>query len=96
MAENVIKAPKAMNRASALQVVHEIKDLQAVSPGTVYLDMSGVEKIDSSALGMLVHAWKTLGTTEKDIILQTPSEVVEKLLHDTNLHRLMKISHKAL
>lgn len=57
----------------------------------VFIDLSGTQNVDSSALGMLISIWKLLGEDKTKITVQGASDNVMELLEVGQIGQLMII-----
>jgi len=73
---------------------HELQsfvfELKENPPKSITFDLSQVDMIDSSGLGLLIVANEAVGDTGK-IILKYPHDHVEQLLRVCNIHEIMEI-----
>ncbi len=61
--------------------------------GCVRIDLSGVEQIDATGLGLLVELQTWAGTTRRSFTLLDPSQQVWQLIILTKLYDLLDISY---
>lgn len=59
--------------------------------GDLVLDLSGVDYLDSSALGALVGLIRKAKKAGNKVILAAPTPIVLKTLRITNIHRIVAI-----
>ncbi|KAF0202691.1 MAG: anti-anti-sigma [Gallionellaceae bacterium] len=59
---------------------------------TLSINLSGVEYLDSSALGMLLMLRERVQATNKQIVLTNPNETVMKILDIANFKKLFTIA----
>jgi len=57
----------------------------------VELHLGRIELMDSSGLGVLIHAYKIMRTCGKDLVFLGNCKVVSRLLERTSLDRVIKI-----
>ncbi|MEU8224016.1 STAS domain-containing protein [Kribbella sp. NPDC048915] len=62
-----------------------------LGPRPVVLDLSGVDFMDSSGLGVLVGAHKEAGNRGGALILAAPSPRVQKIFKVTRLHKVFSV-----
>ncbi len=80
---------------SAVTVRAEIDDLLArTRPDCLRLDLSQVEFMDSSGLGLILGRYNTMQRLGGRLILASPSARVEKILTLAGIERLLPIEHK--
>lgn len=87
----VLKCPKDLGQDQVFEINKKIREIEKKFSGNIYLDMSEVEYMDSSALGALIHLWKTLDNNKVSIVIYKPSQNALKSLKECNLHRVFKI-----
>ena len=68
-----------------------LDDLIASGCSRIVLDLSELEFIDSTGLGVLVGALKAARGVDGDLVLRTPSKPTEKLLSLTALTELFTV-----
>jgi anti-anti-sigma factor len=62
--------------------------------GDLVVDLSGVERIDASGLGMLVGAHRLALRRERRLVLRDVPPRIERLLAATRLNRVLTIEHR--
>ncbi len=61
-------------------------------PGMVYrVDLSGVDYLDSAALGMLLLLRQHAGEVKQDVVLVQPTPSVAKILRIANFHQIFDV-----
>ena len=60
-------------------------------PGTVFLDLSAVEFMDSSGLGLILGRYNTSSELGAEFIICSPSASVKKVLELAGIERIIKI-----
>lgn len=61
-------------------------------PGVRYrVDLSGVDYVDSAALGMLLLLRQHAGDIKQDVVLTQPSPSVDKILRIANFHKIFDV-----
>jgi anti-sigma B factor antagonist len=83
-----------IDAAGAIQFKDQMRELTAVDCPRVVLDMSSVAFLDSSGLGAVVAAMKSLGPARK-LELSGLTPTVEKVFRLTRMDSIFTI-HKAL
>lgn len=68
-----------------------LKTLATGGVQKIYVDMSGVEYIDSSGIGVLINTAKLLRKQKGDIILANVSDGVRDIFNIINLDNFIKI-----
>ena len=77
---------------AALEGKEELfRHLESKSSGTLMLDMSGIEYIDSAALGILLEMSKTADGKKISFGLLNVHDPVKKVLEVTQLDKVLKI-----
>lgn len=59
--------------------------------GDLVLDLSGVESVDATGLGVLVGAHRRAGRSGRRLVLRGVPPRVGRLLHATRLHRVLLV-----
>ena len=70
------------------------EDLYRIRPRTLILDLSGVEFMDSSGLGLILGRFSKASEIGTECILQNPNEQVMKILDVAGIGRLIRIERK--
>ena len=69
----------------------DIDECAGGDAGRVELHLGGVELMDSSGLGALIHAYKLVPARGKELVFLSDRGVVSRLLERTSLDRVIKI-----
>jgi len=81
--------------SNSLEVTNAIKELiENGYEGRIEIDLSNATLIDSINLGMLVLTYKRYDTDKNDIIIVNPKGMVYRVLHESNLYKVLKIIEK--
>ncbi|MCX6155567.1 MAG: STAS domain-containing protein [Candidatus Kapabacteria bacterium] len=75
----------------ALLFSSKMRELVAMKIGSVVIDLSSVESMNSSGLGMLVSGLSTLKNAGSNMLLANVPEKVMNLLTMTHLDKILKI-----
>ena len=70
---------------------HDIDECAGGDAGRVELHLGGVELMDSSGLGALIHAYKLVPARGKELVFLGSSGAVSRLLECTSLDRVIKM-----
>ena len=70
---------------------HDIDECAGGDAGRVELHLGGVELMDSSGLGALIHAYKLVPARGKELAFLGSSGAVSRLLQCTSLDRVIKM-----
>lgn len=62
----------------------------AAGSGELVLDLSGLEQVDATGLGVLVGAHRSAGRTGRTLVLLDVPPQVARLLFVTRLHRVIR------
>jgi anti-sigma B factor antagonist len=91
-------APDCVVRAEGeidLHTAPRLRDVLRVAlagrPSRLILDMTEVNYIDSTGLGVLVGAFKRSGDAGSELVLQGPVPRVVRVLELTGLHRVLAV-----
>lgn len=71
-----------------------LADALADGTGDVVVDMSGVELIDATGLGVLVGAHRRAQHVDRRLVLRALPERIDRLLIATRLHRVLTIEER--
>jgi anti-sigma B factor antagonist len=77
---------------SLAEVGQEIRNKLKGSPSSIIVNLSGVEYIDSTGMGLLVHTLHWARKNGRKMILAQLRPMVEKVFILTNLHRVFTIA----
>jgi stage II sporulation protein AA (anti-sigma F factor antagonist) len=69
--------------------------LYRVRPRRLYLDLSGVDFMDSSGLGLIMGRYALMKEIGGDVVVSDPSVGVERVLKLAGLERVVRIERKA-
>ena len=69
--------------------------LYRIRPRRVYLDLSGVDFIDSSGLGLIMGRYALAKEIGGDLVVTEPTPGVERVLRLAGLERVVRIERKA-
>ena len=64
-------------------------------PRGLIIDMSGVDFMDSSGLGLIMGRYSVMKELSGEVIVQNPSEGTERIMRLAGMERLIKIEHTA-
>ena len=70
------------------------EELYRIRPRVLVLDLSGVEFMDSSGLGLILGRFSKASEIGAECILQNPNEQVTKILDVAGIGRLIRIERK--
>lgn len=87
----VIRLEGSLDTLVARDVQRELLDLLETSPGPWYLDMEGVELIDSAGLAALVKFYREVRTRGGRMALCGVQREPMRVLHTTRLDRIFSI-----
>lgn len=87
----VVVPPVRLDTTTKDALTQQIKQIATQQATLVLLDLSKVEFVDSSGLGAMVAALKSLRSVGGELALCQPSDQVKTLLEITGLERIMKI-----
>ena len=62
-------------------------------PRGLIIDMSGVDFMDSSGLGLIMGRYSVMKELGGELIVQNPSESTERIMRLAGMERLIKIEH---
>jgi anti-anti-sigma factor len=87
----VVVPPKRLDTTTKDELTQQVKQIACKKAALVLLDLSQVEFVDSSGLGAIVAALKSLRSVGGELALCQPSEQVKTLLEITGLERIIKV-----
>jgi len=87
----VVVPPKRLDTTTKDELTQHVKQIAGKKAALVLLDLSQVEFVDSSGLGAIVAALKSLRSMGGELALCQPSEQVKTLLEITGLERIIKV-----
>ena len=64
-------------------------------PQKVMLELSAVDFMDSSGLGLIMGRYSVMKELSGEVIVQNPSEGTERIMRLAGMERLIKIEHTA-
>ena len=93
--EMVVSLPHELDHHSAAEVRGEIDAaLFSENPKTLVFDLSGVEFMDSSGLGLILGRYARASVLGIPVIIRNPSPRHERLLQMAEFHNIVKIERK--
>ncbi len=87
----VVVPPVRLDTTTKDGLTQQVKQIANQKATLVLLDLSQVEFVDSSGLGAMVAALKSLRSVGGELALCQPSAQVKTLLEITGLERIIKI-----
>ncbi len=87
----VIKPTGRLDVTTAAKFRLEVSDLVASKPAYLLIDLGGVTFMDSSGLGALVSALKTVRTVDGKMAICSLTEQVQMLFELTSMNKIFKI-----
>ncbi|MEN9214565.1 MAG: STAS domain-containing protein [Gloeomargarita sp. DG02_3_bins_56] len=87
----VLVPPVRLDTTTKDGLTQQVKQIANQRATLVLLDLSQVQFVDSSGLGAIVAALKSLRSAGGELALCQPSEQVKTLLEITGLERIMKV-----
>lgn len=76
---------------TSTQLKQEITDILASGTKFVLLDLSKVEYLDSTGLGLLIGALKRLREIDGNLIIVNPSQRIVRVFEITGLYKIFKV-----
>lgn len=90
--ELTIKLSGEVDHHSAKSIREKIdKEIMAQSPKKLIMDMSSISFCDSSGLGLIMGRYKLMNENGGELLINKPTESVEKIMRLSGLDRLVKI-----
>lgn len=86
----VIKLPKRFDYSSSTDFNNEIATALEQA-GTITLDCSDMEYIDSAGIGLLVMSHKKAQSRQSKIVITNLKTVPKEILHLANLQKIIEI-----
>jgi len=87
----VIQPLGRLDVTSATKFRREITEVAATKPKYLLIDLTDVSFMDSSGLGALVSALKSIRTVDGDMAICSLSEQVQMLFELTSMSKIFKI-----
>jgi anti-anti-sigma factor len=81
--------------AAAADARLALADAVAAGEGDLLVDLSGLEQIDATGLGVLVGAHRAAGRAGRSLVLVDVPPQVGRLLFVTRLHRVIRTAESA-
>lgn len=69
------------------------KEIYAKRPRGLILDMSAVNFMDSSGLGLIMGRYAVMNELGGEVIVSDPAPAIEKIMSLANMERVIKIQH---
>ena len=89
-----IKLRGEIDHHSAVAVRSAIDDMiRTKRPAELIIDMSAVDFMDSSGLGLIMGRYTVIKELGGELIIQNPSPATEKIMNLAGMERLIKIEH---
>jgi anti-anti-sigma factor len=61
--------------------------------GTVVVDLSGTEFLDSIAIGVLLQAWQRLRSADRELVIRSPNARIRRVLQVAAIEEVVRIEH---
>ena len=91
-----IKLRGEIDHHSAVAVRGAIDDmLRSKRPSQLVIDMSGVDFMDSSGLGLIMGRYAVMRELGGQLLIADPSPATEKIMSLAGMERIVKIVHSA-
>ncbi len=87
---NVIALRGGITIDTSIQMTSELNK-KVLFQKDLLLDLSGVKFIDSSGLSLIINLENRLKACNKQLSILKPSEVVKKILRETNMLKVLTI-----
>jgi anti-sigma B factor antagonist len=87
----VIQPAGRLDITNAAQLRRQVNDLVASKPNYLLVDLQNVVFMDSSGLGALVSALKSMRSIGAEMVLCSPNEQVNMLFELTSMGKIFKI-----
>ncbi len=84
-----VKLYGELDESCALFVRNRLDALFDAPIQKVIMDLGGVSFMDSTGIGMLIGRYKVLKAKGVPLLLRSPSNVVDKLLHLSGIYEIM-------
>ena len=90
---SVVSLAGRLSSPSVADVRDVLTDALEHGEGDLVVDLSGVELLDASGLGVLVGTHRRALREERRLVLRDVPERIDRLLAVTRLHRVLTIEH---
>ena len=92
-----IKLRGEIDHHSAVAVRTAIDDMiRSRRPAELIIDMSAVDFMDSSGLGLIMGRYNTMKEIGGEVIVADPTPATEKIMNLAGLERIVRITHTSL
>ena len=92
-----IKLRGEIDHHSAVAVRVAIDDMiRSKRPAELLIDMSAVDFMDSSGLGLIMGRYNTMKEIGGRVVVTDPSPATEKIMNLAGLERIVKITHSSV
>ena len=89
-----IKLRGEIDHHSAVTVRSAIDDMiRSKRPGELVIDMSAVDFMDSSGLGLIMGRYNTMKEIGGSVTVADPTPATEKIMNLAGMERIIKITH---
>jgi len=82
---SVVRPTGYLDISTSPRLREALRDLPVGSEGAVILDLSSIEFLDSSALGVILSAWKHLQAEDAKLLVVSPQAPITKIFEVTGL-----------
>lgn len=86
----VVSLRGRLDVAAAADARLALADAVQAGSGELVVDLSGLHQVDATGLGVLVGAHRAAGRAGRSLVLRDVPPQVDRLLHVTRLHRVIR------
>jgi stage II sporulation protein AA (anti-sigma F factor antagonist) len=88
----IVKLDGEIDHHSIKGVREELDDIIGASrPKTMILELSGIDFMDSSGLGLVLGRYRKLSETGSEMLIKNPTRETERILKMAGVDKLIKI-----
>jgi anti-sigma B factor antagonist len=91
----VVQPKGEIDLYTAPRLKEELSGLVGQGRSRIVVDLSGVEFLDSTGLGVLIGSLKRCREADGDLVLASPRETADKVLRITGLDKVFRIHASA-
>jgi anti-sigma B factor antagonist len=87
----VVRATGFLDISTSPRLREKLLELASTAPRHLLLDLGGIEFLDSSALGVILHVWKLLNAEEATLAVVSPQPRISKIFEVTGLNLSIRV-----
>lgn len=87
----VVRATGFLDVSTSPRLREKLLQVLATAPRVILLDLGGIEFLDSSALGVILNAWKQMQADDAILAVVSPQARITKIFEITALNLSIRI-----